>query len=150
MKYKKISEAYKSIGTFKPEEVLPFVVLGKTLSKLRKKHIKPGSNEWKVVCQREYNGHMVNMSSLRYRVFVSKGLECTRCGIKGQFFSLERAKKDETDKYHFNLYAIDEEGNPILMTKDHIIPKSKGGGNGLENLQTMCVRCNNKKADNTE
>jgi hypothetical protein len=144
MNHKKV---YKRIGKFRIDEVLPFVVLGKTLTKLRRKGIKPGSKEWKAVCQKEYLGYMINMSSLRYRVFINNGLKCANCGIEGSFFYLERAKKDKTGSYHFNLYAINKEGNEVLMTKDHIIPKSKGGGNGLENLQTMCVKCNHKKAN---
>ena len=31
------------------------------------------------------------------------------------------------------------------MTKDHIIPKSKGGPDCIENFQTMCEECNKKK-----
>jgi hypothetical protein len=46
-----------------------------------------------------------------------------------------------------NLYAIDKNGNEILMTKDHIVPKSKGGANALYNYQPMCSHCNAEKAD---
>lgn len=28
------------------------------------------------------------------------------------------------------------------MTKDHIVPKSKGGPDKIENYQTMCTECN--------
>ena len=51
------------------------------------------------------------------------------------------------NSYHFNLYAIGENGNWILMTKDHITPKSRGGRDHLSNLQTMCDQCNNRKGD---
>lgn len=33
------------------------------------------------------------------------------------------------------------------MTKDHIMPKSKGGADSLSNYQTMCLPCNEAKAD---
>lgn len=33
------------------------------------------------------------------------------------------------------------------LTVDHIYPKSKGGGDGPENLQTMCWRCNGEKGN---
>jgi 5-methylcytosine-specific restriction endonuclease McrA len=31
------------------------------------------------------------------------------------------------------------------MTKDHIFPKSKGGKDVIENMQTMCTICNKNK-----
>lgn len=37
--------------------------------------------------------------------------------------------------------------DPAELTMDHIVPASKGGKDGLENLQLMCEPCNNKKAD---
>jgi len=35
------------------------------------------------------------------------------------------------------------------LTIDHIIPKSRGGGDTWENLVTACVRCNNRKGNRT-
>ena len=36
------------------------------------------------------------------------------------------------------------------MTKDHILPKSKGGKDEIDNYQTMCIRCNKAKGNNLE
>jgi len=68
----------------------------------------------------------------------------TRDGIEGKFFALEQNGMDN-NRFHFNLYALDENGNEVLMTKDHIVPSSEGGKNVIDNLQTMCIICNNKK-----
>ncbi len=35
------------------------------------------------------------------------------------------------------------------LTIDHILPKSRGGGDSWENLTACCVRCNNKKGNRT-
>ena len=39
-------------------------------------------------------------------------------------------------------------GQEVLFTKDHIVPKSKGGGNQMHNYQTMCTTCNIEKGSN--
>jgi len=85
----------------------------------------------------------INMASQRYKVFKDKGVKCVCCGREGVLFIKERTPG--TEKYHFNLYAIDDSGDLILMTKDHIIPRAKGGKNRLDNYQPMCQPCNVEK-----
>ena len=35
------------------------------------------------------------------------------------------------------------------LTLDHVLPSSRGGSNGMHNLVTACLRCNNMKGDRT-
>jgi len=51
--------------------------------------------------------------------------------LKDQFF---KERMNTAGPYHFNLYGYDTEGNEVLLTKDHILPKSKGGTDHLSNL----------------
>jgi len=92
-----------------------------------------------------FDGDEIKSTSQRYQVFFTKGIRCVSCGIEGKYFAKEKGHGSSQDRYHLNLYAIDENGKEVLMTKDHIIPRSKGGLNRLENYQTMCQICNSKK-----
>lgn len=91
------------------------------------------------------DGDLVKANSQRFQVFFTKGTKCACCGIEGQFFRKEKLKNDQS--FHLNLYALDDDGNEVLMTKDHIIPKSKGGRDTLENYQPMCEHCNKEKGN---
>ena len=84
------------------------------------------------------------LNSLRLVVF-KKSQTCSSCGIKATYFRRE-AIGDENP--HLNMYGLNKYGHEVLFTKDHIIPKSKGGSNSLKNLQTMCVNCNKEKGNN--
>jgi hypothetical protein len=79
---------------------------------------------------------------------------CVGCGREGVLFRLELpaySSVDQSVSPHLNLYSVDG----VLMTHDHIIPKSKyekvtgtrSGVNSQSNLQTMCTHCNGKKGD---
>lgn len=94
----------------------------------------------------EFDGHMVKMDSTRYLCFDHKGICCSSCGMKATHFTLERHVSHT--RFHFNLYGLDENGKEVMFTKDHIIPKSKGGSDHLENMQTMCEKCNFEKQNN--
>lgn len=69
---------------------------------------------------------------------------CAKCGIIGTKFLLQR--HEGNSRPHFNLFAVKDD-ELILMTKDHIVPKSMGGNNHLSNLQTMCGPCNHEKGN---
>ena len=91
----------------------------------------------------DFDGDLVKMNSQRYELFKHKGVKCVDCGIEGKYFAKE--KHQASKSYHFNLYAINKRGKEVLMTKDHIIRKRDGGADSLENYQTMCTKCNQKK-----
>ena len=79
----------------------------------------------------------------RLMVFVNKGTKCAGCETTGIVFRLE---KYYNQSIHWNLYAI-VNNKYILMTADHIIPRSRGGPTTQENLQPMCQPCNVLKKD---
>lgn len=89
-------------------------------------------------------GHDVYTTSLRYKTFIEKGYKCVCCGRTGAYYALEKAQGGKLNRAHFNLYSEDD----VLMTKDHILPKSKGGADCIENMQTMCTVCNRAKGSN--
>lgn len=89
--------------------------------------------------------YFVNLDSLRLEVF-KLNKKCVCCGVEGNILHVERFYNQKTP--HLNLYHFDSEsGRKVLMTKDHIIPKSKGGKDHISNLQTMCCICNFAKSD---
>jgi 5-methylcytosine-specific restriction endonuclease McrA len=126
---------YITFGRFEIDEVLPFI----NDNKRDRRIYRVESTSFKV-----------RMDSTRYKIFANN-LHCSTCNIKGSFFLLQRIidKSANIDTAHFNLYAEDllntNNGNIILMTQDHITPKSKGGKDLLSNLRTMCSYCNCKR-----
>jgi len=102
-------------------------------------------NEKKYV---DLDGDFVKINSQRYQLFKHKGCTCVKCGLVGTYFAKEKAEQDA--RYHLNLYGKNSEGEEIMLTKDHIIPKSLGGLNHLSNYQTMCKICNEEKGNQIE
>ena len=96
----------------------------------------------------EIEGYVVNLASDRYFLFLTQGVVCAHCGLEGKYFGLDTSfPASKLRRAHFNLYALTAEGKEMLMTKDHIRPKSKGGKDRLENYQVLCQKCNNRKGD---
>ena len=112
------------LAEYDPEEIFPFVTEEETFREYR-------------VGEISYN---VKMNSLRYQTF-KKSPTCVVCGLTGDRFILELSGGR---KAHFNFY-----GKGMLITRDHIIPKSLGGPETIENMQTMCTVCNWLKDNNS-
>lgn len=92
------------------------------------------------------NGVPIKLGSDRYKVFKFKGMTCSNCQTSASFMAIETFKiKSEILSYHINLYGYDEQGEELLFTKDHIVPKSLEGTNSFDNYQTMCTVCNAEK-----
>lgn len=75
----------------------------------------------------------------RLRVFHTKGCKCVECGIEAEQLALGEGR----GQLHWDIYTRDF----YPLTVDHILPKSKGGGDDLENLQPMCYLCNQRKGN---
>ena len=90
--------------------------------------------------------NQVHLTSLSLQC-LKRSRICIKCGLEGTIMNLDMfGPGSDKEGYYFHLYAVFE-GELRLMTKDHIVPKSKGGTNHLGNLQTMCDECNNKKSN---
>lgn len=90
----------------------------------------------------------IDATSDRYENFYYHGWKCAECGLEATFAAIEKHPKDKG--YHINLYGFNENGREIMLTRDHIYPKSLGGLNAMSNSQTLCACCNQKKLDTTE
>ncbi len=122
---------YHRVATFALDEILPLI--GKI----------------DIASIRDFS---VRLLSWRYQVYALKGTTCVTCGLKAEYFAFERERSQTHALPHLNLYALKLSNSKksmveVMITIDHIIPKSKGGTNDMTNLQPMCSRCNQKKAD---
>lgn len=158
MPKRKRESKYIRVATVPIESVLPYVFTREKRHELRQQGFNYRSLEWieasRHVYQALIDGEVryvtVSMGSHRYQLYAEKGIKCVRCGIEGTHFALERDRKSNPNRYHFNLYGVNKRGHEVMITKDHIKPRTKGGKNKLSNYQPMCYKCNQRKADRAE
>ena len=74
-------------------------------------------------------------------VFNEKGTACACCGDVG-IHLVVTVNHNGTQK-QIELYTDDW----VAMTVDHIVPKSRGGLNHIDNYQPLCRWCNAIKSD---
>ena len=82
----------------------------------------------------------------RAKIFYEKGINCTHkdCTLEGKYFALD---KWTDGGFHFELYTEDYDGEELIITVDHIIPRAKGGKDHMDNYSPMCRICNHIKSD---
>jgi 5-methylcytosine-specific restriction endonuclease McrA len=115
------------IAEFSLDEVFPFV----TEEDSKRDYLVDGKT------------YQIRMNSDRYHIFKANN-KCVSCSLEGTKMILDMNPGDNSP--HFNLYA-EEHGRLVLMTKDHVLAKSKGGTDALSNLTTTCSICNNLKGN---
>lgn len=79
----------------------------------------------------------------RLKVFKDKGCVCSSCGVEGTKL-VKGVAKDKSE--HWVVCTQDL----IPFTVDHIIPRSLGGANNIDNYQPMCAPCNFAKGNGVQ
>lgn len=116
------------------EELLPYIGHGK---------------QDRMMFSTTQGSYVVTVNSTKLELF-KRNPKCVGCRLHGQIWILEShgsLHESREARPHLNLYALTRNDSLVLMTRDHIYPRSAGGSDGLTNLQTMCSNCNQKKGN---
>ena len=124
--------AYVRARKLSLDEILPHIP----------KYVKLINRSLKLWCP-DIDKHItIHLGSARIKL-MGRTQECAACKIKGDHFWIE----SNTRGWHLNFYAINYHGDPVMLTLDHIIPRSKGGTKASNNIQLLCKKCNGIKQD---
>lgn len=95
------------------------------------------------------------MSLFRDMHAKGQAIKCWQCGCEADRWISTLGKNDKNSRPVLNLYATKvlpptkRRKYPIqvliMMTRDHIIPKSHGGRDVIENLRPGCEECNSER-----
>jgi hypothetical protein len=82
---------------------------------------------------------------LLFEAMRGQPIVCWHCKCQADRWISTKGKNDHRSNPVLNLYAVKKNGAVVLMTRDHIIPKSLGGVDAVQNLRPGCADCNSKR-----
>jgi 5-methylcytosine-specific restriction endonuclease McrA len=94
--------------------------------------LRHADKEYKLLCK-----------NAKYRLFQLSTI-CCGCGIRGNKLVVKEVPEHK-DHVFITVYA-----GKVPLTKDHIRPRSFGGGPGHKNMRVLCGPCNNIRGSWTE
>ena len=100
----------------------------KKLTKVSPARLKLWAILFYIMCKNKNKKH-------RYYVYLKSNFSCVYCGLKF------------IPPYGWDRKTAIHNGEMFLEI-DHIKPLSKGGSDELDNKQSLCQKCNNKKSNN--
>lgn len=106
--------------------------------------IKSTSNNRKVTVLGSY---VLPRKSRRLSLLEDGQLFCCKCGLEGKHWYIEKDLRDPTEHFSLQFYGFDKDGIERMLTWDHIVPKSLGGNDSMNNGQIMCHPCNRDKSN---
>lgn len=74
-------------------------------------------------------------------------IRCHFCGCQADRWVSEKGRRDRLGHPVLNLFASNSDGRVVLMTRDHIIPRSLGGVDDVANLRPACAPCNERRSN---
>ena len=78
----------------------------------------------------------------RLQVLINSDFCCQGCGVKASHFV------GHNDNVSKSVIVAKKGKSDILLTIDHVIPRSLGGRSALENYTLLCEVCNHRKSHN--
>lgn len=75
-----------------------------------------------------------------------QAIKCWCCGVEADRWVATKGPSDLVGHPDLNLYASGPDG-VVLMTRDHIIPKSLGGVDDWRNMRPGCSFCNERRGN---
>lgn len=82
-----------------------------------------------------------------FRHLKGQSIRCHFCGCEADRWVATKGRTDKQGHPVLNLYGVNTDGHVVLMTRDHIIPKSLGGRDWVENLRPACGPCNERRSN---